>query len=695
MFKAYSVNDRWKFAQTNGLCRCCLNAHGRRSCKNAKQCVIEGCQYRHHPLLHSNHSNGQPVQSLSTVQNHVHQRYKQTLLFRIVPVIISGPRGSIETFAFLDDGSDLSLIESDLVEQLGIDGWTKPLCLKWTGNVTRLEPDSKQVQVSIRGVNRQKQFYLNDLRTVKELTLPEQSLSYEDLAQRYCYLLGLPVVSYEKAVPRLLIGVNNVNLTIPLQVKEGQKGEPIAVKTRLGWSIFGGSSKESTHTLNFHTCECASDQKLYNAVRDYFTMEDAGVKPAPVPESEEEKRAKKIMEQTTIRVGERFETGLLWRYDDVELPDSHKMAVKRFECLERKMIRDPELASNLKKQITEYVLKGYAHRATQEELDRANPKRVWYLPLGVVTNPRKPGKVRLVWDAAATVDGISLNSMLLKGPDQLTSLPDVLFRFRQFWVGVSADIREMFHQMKIREVDRHAQRFLFRNDPSEQLEIFMMDVATFGATCSPASAQYVKNVNAAEFADRFPRAVEGILKNHYVDDYLDSFESEEEAELVSKEVRLIHQQGGFHLRNWLSNSTSLLSELQEKETLDSKNLCSNPTVSSERVLGMLWLTTEDKLKFAINMKDEIQQIIDSGNRPTKRQMLKCLLGIFDPLGLLSVFLVQGKILLQDTWHAGLKWDEKVPEDIFERWIKWTGMFLSISTIRIPRCYFLNATKQHR
>lgn len=693
VFKSYSVDDRWKFAQSNGLCRSCLNAHGRRTCRNSAQCVIEGCQYRHHPLLHSNRSTGQPTPTVSTVQNHIHRQQEQALLFRIVPVILSGPRASIETYAFLDDGSDLSLVESSLVEQLGIDGWTKPLCLKWTGNVTRVEPESKQVRISIRGSNSPKPFFLNDVRTVKEITLPEQSLDYADLAQRYRYLQGLPIVSYEKAVPRLLIGVNNVNLTVPLQVKEGKKDEPIGVKTRLGWTVFGGSGKGNTHTINFHSCECACDQELHQTVKDYLTMEDAGVKPVPALESEEDKRARSIMEQTTVRVGDRFETGLLWRYDDVELPDSYKMAVKRFECLERRMNRDPVLAANLKKQIEEYVAKGYAHRATEDELKQADPKRIWYLPLGAVTNPRKPGKVRLVWDAAAQVNGISLNSMLLKGPDQLTSLPNVLFVFRQFWVGVSADIKEMFHQMLIRALDRHALRFLFRNDPSEPLETFMMDVATFGATCSPASAQYVKNTNAAEFADGFPRAVEGIIKNHYVDDYLDSFESEDEAVRVSQEVKTIHQKGGFHIRNWLSNSTDVLGELNEEEQLESKNLCLSATDGNDRVLGMLWQTAEDELQFSVKMKDEVQAVIDSGDRPTKRQMLKCLMGIFDPLGLLSVFLVHGKILLQDAWRAGLKWDEEIPNEIFDRWTRWTGMFRKIADLRIPRCYFVKATRQ--
>lgn len=76
-----------------------------------------------------------------------------------------------------------------------------------------------------------------------------------------------------------------------------------------------------------------------------------------------------------------------------------------------------------------------------------------------------------------------------------------------------------------------------------------MDVATFGTTCSPASAQYVKNQNAMEHAEQYPRAAEGILHCHYDDDYLDSFGTEEEAKKVAADVRQIHRNGGFHLRN--------------------------------------------------------------------------------------------------------------------------------------------------
>lgn len=58
-------------------------------------------------------------------------------------------------------------------------------------------------------------------------------------------------------------------------------------------------------------------------------------------------------------------------------------------------------------------------------------------------------------------------------------------------INVSTDIKEMFHHIRIR-------------DPSIPVEVFLIDVETFGSTCSPASAQYVKNQNAAEFAQMYP-----------------------------------------------------------------------------------------------------------------------------------------------------------------------------------------------
>lgn len=144
------------------------------------------------------------------------------------------------------------------------------------------------------------------------------------------------------------------------------------------------------------------------------------------------------------------------------------------------MQNETVIGESVRKQMSEYQEKGYIHKATRKELDESDPRRTWYLPLGVVINPKKPSKIRIFCDAAAKVDGISLNTMLMKGPDLLNTLLDVLFAFREKRVALCADLKEMFHQIKIRPEDRHAQRLLWREDPAEAPDVYLMDVALCG-----------------------------------------------------------------------------------------------------------------------------------------------------------------------------------------------------------------------
>lgn len=122
------------------------------------------------------------------------------------------------------------------------------------------------------------------------------------------------------------------------------------------------------------------------------------------------------------------------------------------------MNKDPVLAEALNQKIQEHVNKGYIRKLSSDEVHEQHA-RIWYLPIFPVTNPNKPGKIRLVWDAASTTHGVSLNSVLLKGPDHLTSLLSVLIRFREYRVAVCGDIREMFHQVQMRKDDNNADAF--------------------------------------------------------------------------------------------------------------------------------------------------------------------------------------------------------------------------------------------
>lgn len=93
-----------------------------------------------------------------------------------------------------------------------------------------------------------------------------------------------------------------------------------------------------------------------------------------------------------------------------------------------------------------------------------------------------------------------------------------------------------------------------------------MDIATFGSSCSPCSLQYVKNLNARKHAKRYPAAAVAVVENHYVDDYLDSTNSVDEAVQLISDVKAVHTNGGFEIRHWLSNSIEVINRVGEQYT---------------------------------------------------------------------------------------------------------------------------------
>ena len=82
--------------------------------------------------------------------------------------------------------------------------------------------------------------------------------------------------------------------------------------------------------------------------------------------------------------------------------------------------------------------KGYAEKVEDDQVNKSGT--VWYLPHHMVHNPKKPDKVRVVFDCKASYQGVSLNSQVLQGPDLLNMLLGVLLRFRQYPVAVMSDI---------------------------------------------------------------------------------------------------------------------------------------------------------------------------------------------------------------------------------------------------------------
>ena len=103
------------------------------------------------------------------------------------------------------------------------------------------------------------------------------------------------------------------------------------------------------------------------------------------------------------------------------------------------------------------VTEGALEEISQAELDMwASP--VHYLPIQAVVNPNSiTTPIRLVTNSSLidSSTGLSLNSILAKGPKTLNDLWEVFVRFRNQEFGLSGDISKAYYQMLTGRLEMH------------------------------------------------------------------------------------------------------------------------------------------------------------------------------------------------------------------------------------------------
>ena len=161
--------------------------------------------------------------------------YTLKVFLSIVPVILSRPDGEMDTYAFLDSGSTVTLIATHVAMQLGLKCEVDPLQSQLMNKATLDEASSEQVDVWIKGTG--ERYKLEDIRTYTELKLPQQNLDVKTAGWEYLKDLDIPKMS--GAVLRILIGEDYAHLKVQLKAVMGKRNEPFAVLTPVGWTIRG------------------------------------------------------------------------------------------------------------------------------------------------------------------------------------------------------------------------------------------------------------------------------------------------------------------------------------------------------------------------------------------------------------------------------------------------------------------------
>lgn len=361
-----------------------------------------------------------------------------------------------------------------------------------------------------------------------------------------------------------------------------------------------------------------------------------------------------------------------------QLPDNRHYAYQWLMSLQRNFQRKPSMKEDFMEFMQGILDNHHAELAPPLEDGRES----WYVPIFGVYHPQKPGKIRVVFDSSARFEGVSLNEVLLPGPNLNNSLLGVLLRFRKEPVAIIADIKQMFYCFLVQEEDRDVLRFLwFRdNNPESEVVDYRMRVHVFGNSPSPAVATYGLRRAAQDGEKDFGSDVCHFIKtDFYVDDALRSFPTEAEAVDVLRRAQGLLGCYNIKLHKIASNKAEVMRAFPKEDRakgIEPLDLAVDD-LPVQRSLGVAWNMTRDTLTF---------NIPESQKPFTRRGVLSTINSLFDPLGILAPVTVQGRLLLRELVSQGTDWDTPLPEEKFMKWQGWQDSLQELNELNIPRTY---------
>lgn len=666
--------------------------HNAANCSRNWTCNVHGYGQKHNKWLHPN----QPRQtSAVTTAQHTSSDSRQTqqtsepptvtcgfagvgngkVCLPIVPVVVQGKAGSISsvTYALLDRGANTSLVSEELVQKLRIKGTPSKLDLDTVGSHQE-GIQTQSVDLEIDSLYNSTTYQINSVRTLTKVNIGLSCLATPQEISQWSHLKDIPIPEINSRDVHLIIGQDAPRLLQADECRVGGDDEPYATRTVLGWAINGPINHRRSRNMA-KAFFLNADGDLRMQMEKFWKLDDPEQTNAL---SINDQKVVNRWEESVCKEGQHYSLDIPFKEGTVELQNNANLATRRLGLLERRLAKNKDLQEMYVEAMRSTIDKGYAEEVPPASLDR-NDGKVWYLPHHSVIHPRKPGKIRIVFDCAAKYNGVSLNDVVHSGPDLTNKLIAVLIRFRQGPFAMMADIEGMFNQVHVTPAHRDVLRFLWWKDHNSTKGIvqYRMKSHLFGGVWSPSAASLALKKCASDNAHLYDAdTVSTVEQNFYVDDCLKSTDSVKQAVHLAAQLADLLNQGGFHLTKWMSNSPEIMKSIPEEEHAKlAPSLDINHDPAMQRALGLLWDTKLDCLTFSANVEDKPN---------TKRGMLSTISSIYDPLGLVGPFILRGKALFQTLCRLKLDWDDAIPTEIDDQWGWWLDDLPSLCNLQVPR-----------
>ena len=690
------TQKRIAIVKKENLCFNCLGHHRVQQCQSKYRCKI--CKRKHHTSLCDatiTQQDSPPEKSSNTTATNSNAADTTTsLLAPITPVdksihnLISpgvtkcllktavanvrAGRLSCSANILFDEGAQQSFISQALADQLNIRtqgrvttaissfGGTSTLSTLPSANIELITKSGEGITLSV--------LIIPKIATpLKMQSLLQQSV------QGFTYLqeldLAHPITHNSDFEITLLIGADFYWTIVQNKIIRGDG--PTAVQSKLGYLLSGPlPSSENTRDLQiFHTA-IHPIVDSFN-ISKFWDVESAGTLRSLKSLPDNSLFASYLMSSISRAPDGSFVAKFPWKDNHPTLPSNRSICEGRARSLARKLSRTPGLMIQYGNIIADQMKRGFIEQVDASYI----PQDCHFIPHHPVRKDSTTTPLRIVYDCSCRQSPTlpSLNDCLQAGPPFINDLCAILLRFRTHSIGIVTDIEKAFLHVHLAEEDRHYTYFVWLSqptDPESEFIIYRFRVVLFGSVSSPfmLNATLYKLL-LADGSD----VAENILQNIYVDNVVSGFSNVDAAMKYYHKSREIMSTARFNLRSWASNHSAIMSLAQQDKIADNR--------STVNVLGLLWNTDTDTLH--LNPKEPMYTL---HSLITKRDVLKDVSRLYDPLGFITPITMLSKVFLQELWQHKLHWDEPLPDNLRRLWLTIAISLQSSYNFSIPRHY---------
>ncbi|XP_053969222.1 uncharacterized protein LOC128870595 [Anastrepha ludens] len=564
LFANLDPNSRLGEVKKLELCLNCLKAgHQMRNCKSGS---CRTCQSKRHTLLHFYRSTASltdsqaDASSVATIRSSAMTASisaslnapvspSDAVLLATAVILVKNRAGIfVSCRALLDSGSQLHFVTTRFANQLQLFQTKASATVSGIGDANfPTEGYSLDLVLKSRISD-----FSTSITALVEKTITDNQPGCSVSTNEWSVPSNIPLADPGFNLPQridLLIGAGLFfDLLCVGQIRLGS-GLPLLQKTRLGWVLSGGG--QQTPNLSSFVVRQKSSSGLIPSTRlDYLVRRFWEIEHIFEPVSKASKEdldCEAHFQGNYFRLpsGE-YSVRLPIKRSMDALGDSYLQARQRFQGLERKFARNPDLKAEYSKFIKEYLELNHMSLVSNEVVQQCK----YFLP----------------------------HHCAIKD--------DTL----------SADICKMYRCVRVTPPDNMLQCILWRESPQEDFRIYKLDTVTYGTKPAAFLAIRAMHQLAADESATDPIGAEAVLRDFYVDDLITGGDSMAEVLNIKLQTTSLLTRGSFKLRKWCSNSPEILRDIPDVDK--EKFLKFDDGSDITKALGLVWDPHKDKLLFS-------------------------------------------------------------------------------------------------